>query len=127
MTPKNISKTNFYYLVNFSLVMVVLFTISSMFFIQFKVDDLQDRVGEVDAQINASNDEIRVLEVEWVYLTRPERLRTLSAKYLQNNSYTNSNQIKDTASLEKYYTANLARQQSKSVAMNNNKNVNNIN
>ena len=112
----NLSKTGKCYLINSSLVFVVLVSISLMFFIQFKVDNLQDKIGIIDSKIAVLDDEIRVLEVEWVYLTRPERLRTLCERYLQNNGYIASSQIKDTARLEKYYVASLKKQQN--VAMN---------
>jgi hypothetical protein len=54
-------------------------------------------------QIIASEDEIQLLEVEWVYLTRPERLRQLASRYLQDNGYVLASQIKDSSKLEKYY------------------------
>jgi hypothetical protein len=113
---QNLNKTSKCYLVNSSLVGAVLLSIFIMFFIQFKVDNLQDKIAEIGVKVSSLDDEIRVLEVEWVYLTRPERLRSLSEKYLQNNSYIASNQIKDINSLEKYYTASLARREN--LAMN---------
>ena len=112
----NLSKATKCYFINSVLAFVVLCSIMLMFFIQFKVDSLQVRVGKVDSKISALDDEIMVLEVEWVYLTRPERLRALSEKYLKNNGYIASNQVKDAMHLQVYYTANLRRQES--VAMN---------
>ena len=120
----NLNKITKCYLINSTLVLVVLFSIVIMFFIQFRVDDLQDQIHKVDAKISAIDDEIRVLEVEWVYLTRPARLRMLSEKYLQNNGYITSNQVKDTTRLQIYYTANLRRNDN--IAMNNN-NVKQVN
>ena len=117
---ENLSKTSKCYLINSCLAFIVLSSIMIMFLIQFKVDNLQDKVSEVDNKISALDDEIRVLEVEWVYLTRPERLRSLSERNLQNNGYIASNQVKDNESLQKYYTASLRRQQN--VAMNEGKN-----
>lgn len=105
------------YLFNSYLVLAVLFSMGLMFFVQFQVDNLQEKASKIDAKISAADDEIRVLEVEWVYLTRPERLRILSNKYSQNNSYTASNQIKDTAQLQRYYTASLEKAEAKSLAM----------
>ncbi len=112
----NLSRNTKCYLINSVLAFTVLCSIMLMFFIQFKVDNLQVRVGAIDSKISVLDDEIRVLEVEWVYLTRPERLRTLSKKYLQNNGYIASNQVKDAAHLQIYYTASLRKQ--KNIAMN---------
>jgi cell division protein FtsL len=112
----DLSKNTKFYLINGLCVFIVLCSIMLMFFIQFKVDGLQTDVSEIDAKISALDDEIAVLEVEWVYLTRPERLRSLSEKYLQNNGYIASNQVKDTKNLQIYYTANLKRHEN--VAMN---------
>lgn len=108
---ENLSNTARYYLVNCCLSLAILFSVAIMFFVQFKVDNLQDQVAKVDMQISELDDEIRVLEVEWVYLTRPERLRSLSDRYLESNGYIASNQVKDTNTLQKHYIANLAKYQ----------------
>ena len=44
-----------------------------MFMVQFKVEDLQDEIAKTETDIVAFQDKIQLLEVEWVYLTRPER------------------------------------------------------
>ncbi len=116
---ENLSKATKCYLINFCLVLAVLLSIALMFFIQFKVDNLQDQVSKIDAKIADVSDEISVLEVEWVYVTRPERLRSLSERFLQNNGYIASSQVKDTEILQKYYTASLRRQEN--IAMNDSK------
>jgi hypothetical protein len=108
---ENLSLTTKRYLLNGGLVLGVLCSIILMFLIGFKVENLQDQAKQVDAQISALEDEIRVLEVEWVYLTRPQRLRTLSARYLKNNGYIAANQIKNPEILEKYYIASLHKQE----------------
>jgi hypothetical protein len=91
-----------------------------MFFIQFRVDNLQTKVNEATTRILSLDNEIRVLEVEWVYLTRPARLRILSKKYLYNNGYIASNQVKDEIKLQSYYIANIRK--NKNIAMNDNAN-----
>jgi hypothetical protein len=108
---ENISLTTKRYLLNIALSFGVLCSIILMFMIPFKVDNLQDQAKKIDAQIFSFEDEIRVLEVEWVYLTRPQRLRKLSRRYLKNNNYIAANQIKNPADLEKYYIAALHKQE----------------
>lgn len=113
MLKLNIKRTTAGYLANLFLSFAVLFSIGLMFFVQFKVDHIKSKVEQADSAIALLEDEIRVLKVEWVYLTRPERLRVLSKKYLTDNSHIAANQIKDTAKLEKYYIANLKKHQSR--------------
>jgi len=121
MKNKNNIKLNTataYYVSNITMALLVIMTICLMFYIQFKVDNIQDIVNEVDTKIVAYEDEIGVLEVEWVYLTRPERLRILSQKYLgNNNDYIASNQVKDVAKLEKYSLSKLEEYENKQLAM----------
>ena len=106
-----------YYTSNIIMALLVMMSIYLMFYVQFKVDNLQDKVSEVDNKIIAYEDEIGVLEVEWVYLTRPERLRILSQKYLENNDYIASNQVKDVNKLEKYSLSKLEEYENKQLAM----------
>ena len=121
MKNKNNIKLNTataYYVSNITMALLVIMSICLMFYIQFKVDNIQDIVNEVDNKIVAYEDEIGVLEVEWVYLTRPERLRILSQKYLgNNNDYIASNQVKDVAKLEKYSLSKLEEYENKQLAM----------
>jgi hypothetical protein len=76
-----------------------------MFFIQFKVEKLQESIAKSRSQITTYEDQIRLYEVEWVYLTRPERLRQISAKYLQNNGYALASQIKGEKDINEAYNA----------------------
>lgn len=55
-----------------------------MFFVQFKSDNLQSKLNKINEEIGYLEDEVKILKIEWVYLTRPERLRILSSKYLEN-------------------------------------------
>lgn len=102
-------QTNKFYLANLSLVGAVVLSIILMFAVQFKVEALQDEVLKTEGEIVAFEDEIQLLEVEWVYLTRPERLRNLASRFLQDNSYVLASQIKDTSQLEKYYLVNFKK------------------
>lgn len=104
------SKLNKVYFFNFIAIATVLFSIFVAFSIQFKVESLQEEMAETQAQILTYKDQISLLEVEWTYLTRPERLRTLASRYLKDNGYTLASQIKGSESMEKYYS--LAAQNS---------------
>ncbi len=107
---------NKFYLANVALVSLVLFSISFMFLVQFKVENLQDEISRTESDIVAYEDKIKLLEVEWVYLTRPERLRSLANLYLKDNSYTLASQIKNSDKLEKYYLANEQKYLAQEVA-----------
>ena len=72
------------YFFNFILFLTVLAVICSLFFIQFKTGNLQVKLDNINEEIEYLQDEVKTLKIEWVYLTRPERLRILSDKYLNN-------------------------------------------
>ena len=110
--------TNKFYFANISLFASVVFAIILMFAVQFKVESLQDDMTKTEGEITAYEDEIQLLEVEWVYLTRPERLRTLAARYLEDNSYALASQIKDVDQLEKYYLVSYQKLMEQDVALN---------
>ena len=110
--------TNKFYFANISLFASVVFAIILMFAVQFKVESLQDDMTKTEGEITAYENEIQLLEVEWVYLTRPERLRTLAARYLEDNSYALASQIKDVGQLEKYYLVSYQKSMEQDVALN---------
>ena len=82
------------YFLNSLVIGLLLISIFTLYFVQYQVENLQDDIAKTKNEISSLEDEIRLLEVEWVYLTRPERLRTLVAKYLKNNGYALASQIK---------------------------------
>jgi hypothetical protein len=100
------------YFVNLVVIGSLILSIFMMFFVQYKVESLQDDIFKTKNEISSLEDEIRLLEVEWVYLTRPERLRILVAKYLKNNGYALASQIKSVEQLEKLYPANYQQEES---------------
>ena len=100
------SSLNKFYFANFVVVFAIIFSIIFMFFVQFKVEKLQDTIAQNRVNISDYEDQIRLLEVEWVYLTRPERLRQISTKFLKNNGYALASQIKNEEEIEKFYNAN---------------------
>lgn len=109
---------NKFYFSNIMLVATIFCSIVIMFTVQFKVEALQDEMSQAESDIVEYEDKIKLLEVEWVYLTRPERLRTLANIYLKDNGYTLASQIKETEKLEKYYLAIYQNSEAEEVAAN---------
>ena len=99
------SSLNKFYFANFTVVFAIIISIIFMFFVQFKVEKLQDEIAQNRINISDYEDQIRLLEVEWVYLTRPERLRQISTKFLKNNGYALASQIKNEEEIERFYNA----------------------
>lgn len=50
--------------------------------LKYKAQRLQKEVSALEASIVRDREAIRVLEAEWTYLTRPERVAALSERYL---------------------------------------------
>lgn len=94
---------NKFHFTNFVIFSSVVFSILLMFFVQFRVENLQDEISKAESEISSYQDQIQLLEVEWVYLTRPARLRALATRYLKDNGYALANQIKNSDKFEQYH------------------------
>jgi cell division protein FtsL len=57
-------------------------SIFALFQVKYKVQNLRRDLVEIERQITADKQSIHVLEAEWAYLNRPERLKRLSDQYL---------------------------------------------
>lgn len=110
-------KINKYYFANSLVALSVLASVVLMFVVQFKVEALQDDIVQAQKEVAVYEDEIQLLEVEWVYLTRPARLRSLAAKYLKKNDYALASQIRDVSELEEYYLVNYQKSQVQELAL----------
>lgn len=53
-----------------------------LFVVKHRVQDLEDRLNALNAEILADRDATQVLEAEWSYLNQPARLEALSRKFL---------------------------------------------
>ncbi len=53
-----------------------------LFFIKHEVKEQEARLAELNGEIQSNQEAIHVLKAEWSYLNDPERLRSLSQKYL---------------------------------------------
>lgn len=93
-------------LANFLVLSVIM-----LFTIQFKVSELNQELERVESEIISYEEEIKILDIEWVYLTRPERLRILAKKYLKDSDYLEVSQIKSVSKLEPYYLAKYKKVQ----------------
>ena len=54
----------------------------AMFGVKYQVQALEDELGRTNRAAAAEEHEIRVLEAEWAYLTRPETLEAMNRRYL---------------------------------------------
>lgn len=63
--------------------LVVLVVVSyGLYNLKYEVEDLQDHANGLRAQMDEDRRAIKVLEAEWAYLSRPDRLQRLSSKFL---------------------------------------------
>lgn len=112
-----LNKFNFLYIFNTLVILAVIMSGITMFLVQFKVESLQSSISKTKKEIIAYKDNIKMLDIEWAYLTRPERLRKLSKKYLENNDYITASQIKNKVELKEVYFANYKKKYSSQMAM----------
>lgn len=91
-------------------------SIVGLFTVQFQVDELNQGLQRVESEIASYEEEIKILDIEWVYLTRPERLRKLAATYLENSDYIDVSQIKNYQQLKPYFSAKYNKSQEKTYA-----------
>lgn len=61
---------------------LVLISGFAMFKVKYAVQELEDDLGHVRKQTIAEQQEIRVLNAEWSYLTQPQRLTELNRRFL---------------------------------------------
>lgn len=65
-----------------------------LFYVKHVVANLEDDLAALNKSIKADKEEIHVLTAEWTYLSRPERIKQLSVKYL-DLAPTKSTQVAD--------------------------------
>ena len=64
-----------------------------MFHIKFTVQNISRDIVELKNQINIENEYIRVLNAEWAYLNKPQKLKQIVVQYLPNIKPINISQI----------------------------------
>lgn len=68
------------YLLSISLLILAAY---GLYLVKWEVRELKRQNTLLTAEIMQEKEAIRVLEAEWAYLTRPQRLRQLADKYLE--------------------------------------------
>lgn len=61
---------------------VLAFAALGLYLVKYWVQDVQQEVGAVELALNKEKESLHLLNAEWAYLNRPERLKALSEKYL---------------------------------------------
>lgn len=69
-----------------------------LFYVKHVVENTEEDLAALEDQINFDQDEIHVLKAEWIYLSRPDRVKKLADRYLDLQP-TNSTQIADINSI----------------------------
>jgi|HubBroStandDraft_6_1064221.scaffolds.fasta_scaffold1135085_2 hypothetical protein len=54
----------------------------AMFQVKYEVMQQEETLARLSKEIADSREQIRVIDAEWSYLTRPDRLKRLAARYL---------------------------------------------
>lgn len=54
-----------------------------LYMVKFSVQNLQREVAQMEQQLAAEKESLHLLNAEWAYLNRPERLRTLAEQHLE--------------------------------------------
>ncbi len=67
----------------------------ALFNITFKVEELQNQLSSLNKQILQEQKAVHVLQAEWSYLSRPERIEALSQRLLPHLQAPTSQQIGD--------------------------------
>jgi hypothetical protein len=53
-----------------------------LFHVKYKVQELEEELGRLNADIMREQEALHVLRAEWAFLNRPERLEDLNARFL---------------------------------------------
>ncbi len=69
---------------SFTLITLCVLTVVSygLYNLKYEVEDLQEHANGLRAQMDDDRRAIKVLEAEWAYLSRPDRLQRLASKFL---------------------------------------------
>ncbi|NKB54877.1 MAG: hypothetical protein GKS00_00920 [Alphaproteobacteria bacterium] len=77
----------------------------ALFNITFKVEQIQDELNVLNKQILQEQKAVHVLQAEWSYLSRPERIEALSQRLLPHLQPPTAQQVGNMESLTAAVTA----------------------
>ena len=60
---------------------------TTLYQVKTGIDERQDRLQRLEIRIADTKRDIAVLEAEWAYLSRPERVMTLSERSVADEAY----------------------------------------
>lgn len=68
-----------------SLIWMGVFAIAAfgVYLVKYAVQDMQRQVVALQAKLDEEQESLHLLNAEWAYLNRPERLRSLAEKHLE--------------------------------------------
>ncbi len=71
-----------------TVICLILFAASAfgLYLVKYQVQDLQAELASKRAELASEREAIHLLNAEWAYLTRPERLESLQKKHLSLKS-----------------------------------------
>lgn len=67
-------------------VVAVVCAASLLYSVKYRVQSMDEEIASIRAQIAHEKQAIHVLNAEWAFLTRPERIRVLAEKHLDMQS-----------------------------------------
>ncbi len=103
------------YLLNSVAAIILIFSICFTFYVQFKVDMMQNKLVSAQLEIEYYQKDLKLLNIEWTYLTRPDRIRKLSKQYLKDNQIIRYSQVKDFKDMRQFYLTNLKKHQKQNI------------
>ena len=94
---------------NTVLVNLAFFVTIAMFITKNTVRDMEKELRMVNSDIEKNMEAIHMLNVEWAYLNRPERIRELAAKYTPLNDIKATQMVNYAALPFKYENSDTSR------------------
>lgn len=84
-----------------TVICLILFAASAfgLYLVKYQVQDLQAELAKREGELASEREAIHLLNAEWAYLTRPERLESLQKKHLSLKSISSGQTMMMQASL----------------------------